>query len=87
MDAIAITGFRCIAFVSHPNRALSVCSAIEPAATALSRCDEPVIALTFSASGRPETLGATPSTCVGVALLSVQPAPEFASMVVRLERR
>jgi hypothetical protein len=87
MDAIDIAGFRCIAFASHQNRALSVCSALELAALNLARCPEPAVALTFNASGRPETIGTVPSTCVGSALLSVQPAPEFASIVVRLERR
>lgn len=87
MDAIDIAGFSCIAFASHQNRALSVCSALEPAALNLSRCAERAVALTFNSAGRPETIGTVPSTCVGAALLSVQPVPEFASIVVRLERR
>ena len=54
---------------------------------AISACWRARAALTFGETGRPETIGATPSTCVGLALLAVQPAPEFGSMVVRLERR
>lgn len=87
MDAIDIGDFRCVAFASHQNRAFSVCSALEPAALNLARCPERAVALTFDASGRPETIGTVPSTCVGAALLSVQPVPEYASIIVRLERR
>lgn len=86
MDAIAIEGFRCIAFATHQNRALSVCAAVEQATASFAACPERVITMTFDADGHPEALGGTPSMCIGRAIRSVQPSSEFASMVVRLER-
>lgn len=86
MDAIAIEGFRCIAFAAHQNRALAVCAAVERASASFAACPERVITMTFAADGHPEALGGTPSMCVGRAIQAVQPASEFASMVVRLER-